>query len=176
VTLSEPTFVAIDFETADYRSDSACAIGMVRVDRGTIVATESRLIRPPRSWIQFTHIHGITWKDVAGQPCFADLWPELEPFLDGADYLVAHNAGFDRGVLRACCAAAGWEPPGHPYVCSLRLARRAWQLPGYSLSAVCGHLKIPLRHHDALSDALGAAKIVLAAQAAGIPTCQQIVR
>ena len=31
-------FVAIDFETAAYRRDSACAIGLVKVVEGAIVA------------------------------------------------------------------------------------------------------------------------------------------
>ncbi len=162
-----PPFVAIDFETADNRHDSACAIGMARVEGGSIVHRESRLIRPPRSWFQFTHIHGITWTDVANEPTFADLWPELEPLLDGAAFLVAHNAGFDRSVMRACCASAGWTPPAHPYVCSVRLARRTWRLLRYRLSDVCGHLSIPLQHHVAISDAEAAAKIVLAAASQG---------
>ena len=41
-------FVAIDFETADYQRDSACAVALVRVESGKIVAREHRLIRPPR--------------------------------------------------------------------------------------------------------------------------------
>ncbi|MFL5329622.1 MAG: 3'-5' exonuclease [Gemmataceae bacterium] len=162
-----PPFVAIDFETADYQHDSACAIGIVRVEDGVIAARESRLIRPPRSRFMFTYIHGITWSDVANEPEFAELWPELEPLLDGARFLVAHNASFDRSVLRACCERAGWAPPGHPYLCSVRLARRTWRLPKYRLCDVCGHLGIDLDHHVALSDAEAAAKIVLCAAAAG---------
>ena len=32
-----PTFAAIDFETADYGRDSACAVAVVRVEGGVIV-------------------------------------------------------------------------------------------------------------------------------------------
>ena len=35
-----PTFVAIDFETADYGRDSACALALVRVEAGSISALE----------------------------------------------------------------------------------------------------------------------------------------
>src|SRR5205085_9653487 len=42
-------FVAIDFETADHGRDSACAVALVRVERGRIVRRETRRIRPPRS-------------------------------------------------------------------------------------------------------------------------------
>ena len=35
-------FVAIDFETADAKRDSACAVGLVRVESGRVVYRESR--------------------------------------------------------------------------------------------------------------------------------------
>ena len=53
-------FVAIDFETADYGADSACAVGLVRVEDRQIVHREVVLIRPPRRYIHFSYIHGIT--------------------------------------------------------------------------------------------------------------------
>ena len=68
------TFVAIDFETADHGPDSACAVGVVRVEGMTVVRRESSLIRPPRSRILFTHIHGITWEMVKEAARFADAW------------------------------------------------------------------------------------------------------
>jgi DNA polymerase-3 subunit epsilon len=162
-----PAFVAIDFETADYHADSACSLALVRVERNEIVARQSRLIRPPRKQFRFTYLHGISWDDVAFEPEFADIWPELEPILDGASFLVAHNARFDQNVLNTCCRSAGWAPPPHPYLCSVRVARRAWRLPRYRLSDVCGHLGIALNHHVALSDAEAAARIVIAAAMTG---------
>jgi DNA polymerase III subunit epsilon len=36
-------FAALDFETADYQQDSACALGLVRVEAGRIVQREYRL-------------------------------------------------------------------------------------------------------------------------------------
>jgi DNA polymerase-3 subunit epsilon len=157
-------FVAIDFETADHGADSACAVGLVRVAGGDVVSKVSRLVRPPRQWIRFTYIHGIEWRHVADQPSFGQLWPELAPVLDGAEYLVAHNASFDRGVLRSCCAAAGLEMPPLPFVCSMQLARKTWGVRPTKLPDVCRFLGIPLNHHDALSDAEAAARIVLAAR------------
>jgi DNA polymerase-3 subunit epsilon len=160
------TFVAIDFETADAGADSACAVGLVRVENWEVVATAARLVRPPRRWIRFSYIHGITWQQVADQPAFRDLWPELVPLLDGAQHLVAHNAPFDRGVLRACCEAAGLAVPPLPFVCSMQVARQTWGVRPTKLSDVCRFLNIPLKHHDALSDAEAAARIVIAARRA----------
>jgi DNA polymerase III subunit epsilon len=161
-----PTFVAIDFETADYGADSACSIGMVRVEEWQVTARISRLIRPPRQWIQFAWLHGITWERVCNEPAFGAIWPELLHMLEGAEYLVAHNAGFDRNVLRACCAAANLPMPLQAFVCSMIEARRRWGIRPTKLPNVCQRLGIELKHHDALSDAEAAARIIIASRSA----------
>jgi DNA polymerase III subunit epsilon len=156
-------FVAIDFETADYGADSACAVALVRVEQGCIARRQVALIRPPRRHFRFTHIHGITWNDVAGAPSFADCWPALSDILDGAQFLAAHNSAFDCRVLRACCEQGGLEPPALPFLCTVKVARHTWKLRPANLPAVCAHLRIPLKHHDAGSDAEACARIVLEA-------------
>ena len=160
------SFVAIDFETADRGRDSACAVGMVRVDDGIISARQHRLIRPPRPEFEFTYIHGITWEDVSGEPEFGQVWPDLTAMLNGVDFIVAHNAPFDRGVLRACCAEAGLAEPELPWECTVRMARRDLNIRPATLNNVCSVLGIELQHHQALSDAEACARIVLRAQAA----------
>jgi DNA polymerase-3 subunit epsilon len=157
------SFVAIDFETADYGPDSACAVALVRVEDGRIVARASRLIRPPRREFVFTYIHGITWEDVREEPPFGAVWPGLAHLLKGAEFLAAHNAGFDRSVLQACCAGAGLRPPPVDFRCTVRLARDIWGIYPTRLPDVCRRLRIPLRHHDAASDAEACARIVMAA-------------
>ena len=156
-------FAAIDFETADTLRDSACSVGVVVVRDGAVEARVHRLIRPPRPHVLFTAIHGITWAKVAREPVFRDVWRDVAPVLEGCDFLAAHNAPFDRSVLRACCEAARIEPPAPGFVCTVRLARKAWSLDRASLPVVCDHLGLRLRHHDALSDAEACAGIVLAA-------------
>ncbi len=158
-----PTFVALDFETADYSPDSACALGLVRVENHQIVQRTYSLIKPPRKKFIFTYIHGITWEDVANQPTFGELWPTYGPMLEGIDFLAAHNASFDRSVLHRCCAAAGLEPPEIPFRCTVQLARRTWNLKPAKLNNVCDHLGITLKHHFAASDAEACALIVIAA-------------
>ncbi len=165
--LPQGCFVALDFETADQGRDSACSIALVRVEGGTIVHREHRLIRPPRRTFQFTSIHGISWSQVANAPTFAELWPQLAAALEGAQFIAAHNASFDAGVLRACCEQAGLRPPVQPFLCTVQVARRAWNLRPTKLPDVCRHLGLPLQHHDALSDAEACANIVLAARRDG---------
>ena len=114
------TFVAIDFETADYERDSACAVGAVLVENGRITERYHQLIRPPRTEFVFTYIHGLTWNDVRDSLTFGQMWPELNDFIDEAEFLVAHNAPFDRGVLQACCDAAKIVPPRQQFLCTVQ--------------------------------------------------------
>lgn len=160
----------MDFETADSGSDSACAVGLVHVAGGKIVRRERHLIRPPRKLFLFTYIHGIAWEQVADKPSFAELWPTLKESLEEAEFFAAHNASFDRRVLEACCAVAGFAPPRQKFLCTVQLARKTWGLYPTKLPDVCRFLSIPLNHHEALSDAEACARIVLAAQKAGTPT------
>lgn len=172
-------FVAIDFETADQGRDSACSVGLVRVEHGAITQKVVQLLRPPRleggdlftpapAEFMFTYIHGIKPQQVLDAPTFAQAWPKLAPILKGADFVAAHNAPFDSGVLNACCEAAGLPKPAHRFVCTVRLARSTWSIYPTKLNNVCQQLKIELNHHEALSDALACAQIVIAAQKKGV--------
>ena len=89
-----PTFAAIDFETADYGRDSACAVAVVRVEGGAIVDRAFHYIRPPRKDFMFSYLRGISWSDVAGAPTFRELWPSLREGLAGVEFLAAHNPKF----------------------------------------------------------------------------------
>ncbi len=155
--------MAIDFETADHGPDSACAVGLVRVESLYVVQKKVVLIRPPRTRILFTQIHGITWEMVRDAPSFAEAWHGLAPLLEGASTLVAHNAPFDRRVLAACCSAGGIGLPELPFLCTVQLARRHWGQKPNDLKSVCRRLGIDLVHHDAGSDAEACARIVIAA-------------
>jgi DNA polymerase-3 subunit epsilon len=153
--------VALDFETADYRADSACALGIVTIEDGQIVKSDARLIRPPRK--QFTNLHGITWNDVKNEPAFDEVWDDVVGHWADADYLVAHNAPFDRKVLFTCCGRFGRPQPAAPFLCTVRIARAHWNFDKANLAYVSERLGIALKHHDAGSDALACAAI--AAQA-----------
>jgi DNA polymerase-3 subunit epsilon len=162
-------FAAIDFETADCGRDSACALSVVVAEKGKIVARETALIKPPRRDFIFTYLHGISWNDVAKKPAFGQVWKKLKKLVRGVDFIAAHNASFDRSVLHACCEAAAMDPPEAQFLCTMKLARRQWNLFPTKLSDVCRHFKIPLKHHDAASDALACAHIVLQAEYTGVP-------
>jgi len=156
------TWVAIDFETASRDPGSACAVGVVRF-AGARRREQCWLIRPPTRRFIFSDLHGIRWRDVAGEPSFAERWGELRRMLSGAEFIAAHNAAFDRGVMGACCAAAGVRMPDAPWLCTVKLARRAWGLYPTKLPHVARFLGVDLDHHHAASDASVCAQAVVRA-------------
>ncbi|MEU1970108.1 exonuclease domain-containing protein [Microbacterium sp. NPDC019599] len=158
-------FTAIDFETANSSSASACSVGLARVRDGRIVATGGWLIRPPAGHDRFfdvnTRIHGIREEDVADAKGWSDQLSDLAAFV-GDDILVAHNAGFDMTVLRRACEATGDVCPPYRYACTVQVARRVYQLDSYrlpSVAAVAGFMDFA--HHDAAADALACAHIMI---------------
>ncbi|MDH4199295.1 MAG: 3'-5' exonuclease [Spirochaetia bacterium] len=157
------SFVAIDFETANRNKNSACAVGLIRVENNIIVKKKSILIRPVSTFFEFTDIHGLTWNDVKSAPVFGDIWPQIRDFVDGADFMAAHNASFDKRVLKDCCQYYGTEDIDLPFICTVKLSRDVWKLYPTKLPDVCTFLNLTLKHHDPLSDAEACANIVISA-------------
>lgn len=157
------TFTSIDFEQDPLVSDGPHAVGMVRVEKGRVVARLVSAIKWRR------HLHA--WPARATQyvmqreaPTFDVLWPRMRAMMDGAELLVAHNAAYDRGVLWHACRAYRIPVPPIPFLCTVALSRATWELPSHALNVVCEHLAIPLNHHEPLSDAEACARVLLAAR------------
>ena len=156
-------WVAIDFETANAKRSSACALGIAIVENGRIIKRASWLIKPRELYFNYynTYIHGITEKDVKDKPRFNELWGEFRPFLDGK-IVIAHNAGFDMSVLRHLLDEYGIPYPEIHYFCTRVLAKKVWPtLNSYRLNMISAHLGISLKHHDAEEDAVACAEISL---------------
>ncbi|KRE21566.1 exonuclease domain-containing protein [Agromyces sp. Soil535] len=158
-------FTAIDFETANSSSASACSVGLVKVRDGRVVDRVHRYIRPPFPHNEFSEwnirIHGITPEMVADAPGWADHLPLLREFAEG-DVLVAHNAGFDMAVIAKTSVAVGLEVPDFRSLCSLQVARKTYHLESYRLpvAAMAAGFE-DFSHHDALADAEACAAIVV---------------
>ena len=159
--INDTCLVALDFETADFGKDSACAIGMVKIKQGIITDKFYSLIRPPRTRVCFTHVHGLTWAMLKNSPSFAEIWTEINTFLQDADGIIAHNASFDKGVLYGTCLSYNITAPIYPFYCTLKASRQNLKLAKNKLSDVCSALQIKLDHHNAISDANAAAEIFL---------------
>jgi len=158
-------FTAIDFETANNSAASACSVGMVKVRDGRVVDTAYWLIRPPLGHDDFlewnVRIHGIMAVDVADALLWSEQLPDLTAFAEN-DHLVAHNAGFDMGVIAAACAASYVPTPTYDYLCSLQVARKTYNLDSYKLpvAAMAAGFE-DFEHHNAAADAAACAAIIV---------------
>lgn len=167
-------FTALDFETANSHASSACSVGLARVRDGRVVERIDWLIRPPLSHGEFLpfniKIHGITPEMVADAPEWADQLQRLREFV-GDDITVAHNAGFDMGVIRGACAETVTPTPKFRYLCSVQVSRKTYDLPSHRLPLAAEAAGFgEFRHHDALADAEACAAIVIdAARRHGTP-------
>ena len=141
-------YVVLDFETANPKRVSACAVGGCVIADGAIVDQFSTLIKPPPEADHFApinvKIHGITPDKVEGRP-------------------VLSYSKFDRSVIDnlldyygGCCQYQ------HIDVCELAKSKIAG-LKNYKLPTVAKHLGLEsFKHHDAYEDALACARVFLA--------------
>lgn len=156
-------FVAIDFETANWRRSSVCSVGIVVVRDGVIVDKFYSLIQPMPNYYTYrtTEVHGLTRKDTDGQPSFPEVWAHIEPLIQGLP-LVAHNRPFDESCLKAAFAEYGMPYPGYEFYCTLAASRRCLKIPSHQLhlsAAACGYNME--NHHNALADAEACAAIAM---------------
>jgi DNA polymerase III subunit epsilon len=154
-------FIAIDFETANHNTASACAVGIVVVENLGIAEQFYSLIKPPDDHFIFTGIHGITWDDVKDKVTFSELWPEIRKYFTNIDFIAGHNVGFDRTILKGCCCHYNLNLPKLKYKCTWQLSKSRLMLKSNALDKVSAYFGIELDHHYALSDAIACAKIMI---------------
>ena len=156
-------FIAIDFETATSCYNSICSMGACVVSNGEVVKSGEVLIRPdPFEFNDYNIlIHGITPDMVYDKPKFCDLWHKIQPKLQNK-VVVAHNASFDVGALRATLDHFGLEYPTFNYICTVKLSQKAYpDLPSHKLNAMADALGISFNHHHAGDDAYVCARILM---------------
>jgi DNA polymerase-3 subunit epsilon len=123
------------------------------------------LIRPPAGHDTFqpfnTKIHGITAEMVEDAPFWPDQLGVLREFI-GDDVAVAHNAGFDMGVIRSACAHTVTPTPKLRYLCSVQVSRKTYDIPSHRLPLAAEAAGFgEFTHHEALADAEACAAIIV---------------
>ncbi len=164
--LSHTTFVIVDLETTG-ASPGTCAIteiGAVKTRGGEIIGEFQTLVDPggaiPPMIVALT---GITDAMVVAAPRIESVLPSFLEFLGDA-VLVAHNAPFDVGFLKAACRAHHYPWPGNEVVDTVTLARRATtkdEAPNKKLATlarVFGSTVTP--NHRALEDARATSQVL----------------
>jgi DNA polymerase III subunit epsilon len=159
-------FLVVDTETNGLGGD-ACElteVGAVLVGGGELHDRWSSLVRcnrPLGRGIQrFT---GITQEMMADAPGLEVVLPPLEELLRGR-VLVAHNAPFDRRVLRRAFELIGLDWPNPPVLCTAALARKLLPLQRRrGLGVLADALGIEVHTaHRALADAETCARVLCA--------------
>lgn len=149
-------FIALDFETAQGKRNSVCAIGIVAVKNNVITEKFWSLIKPPYNEYSPYNIkiHGITPDMTENAPTFETVYPSIKHYFHGNN-VVCHNADFDFDVLRQTMQY---------YDINEELSiipHCTFKLYGRRLADCCAELNIALDHHNALSDAEACAKLFL---------------
>src|ERR1700742_4340665 len=165
ISLRETTFVVVDLETTGGRmngrdgktADALTEIRAVQVRGGVVLGEFATLVDPQRSIPpQIVQLTGITSAMVYDAPTIDAVLPMfLELARDSV--LVAHNAGFDIGFLRAAAQRCNIAWPRPPVLCTVRLARRVLsreEAPSVRLAALARLFSASCEPtHRALDDA-----------------------
>lgn len=150
-------FNALDFETANEQPSSVCSVGLVIVRNDIIVDSFYSLIHPEPEYYQWfcRRVHGLGPEDTEDAPLFPEVWEWIAPMLE--DYpLVAHNARFDEGCLKAVHRVYRMDYPDYVFRDTLAASRRHFgrALENHQLQTVASACGFDLtRHHHALADA-----------------------
>ena len=138
-------------------ADAITEIGAVKVRGGVVLGEFATLVDPQRSIPpQIVQLTGITTAMVCDAPTIDAVLPMFLEFA-GDSVLVAHNAGFDIGFLRAAAQRCDIAWPRPPVLCTVRLARRVLsreEAPSVRLAALARLFAVASQPtHRALDDA-----------------------
>jgi DNA polymerase-3 subunit epsilon len=157
--LSEVTFVVVDLETTGGSPTGAAIteIGAVKVRGGEVLGEFQTLVDPGMPVPAFiSTLTGITTSMVAGAPRIGQVLPSFLEWAHGA-VLVAHNAPFDIGFLKAAARSLDYPWPGAQVLDTVALARRAVtreEVPNHKLATLAALFHTSTSpSHRALADA-----------------------
>ncbi len=157
--LREVTFVVVDLETTGGAPQDCgiTEIGAVKVRGGTVLGEFGTLVNPGAPIPPLIAVlTGITDRLVAGAPRLAAALPAFLEFARGT-VLVAHNAPYDVGFLKAACARHGAVWPEPAVLDTARLARHVVprdESPNHKLGTLAALFRSPVTpDHRALTDA-----------------------
>ncbi|MCB0152617.1 MAG: 3'-5' exonuclease, partial [Caldilineaceae bacterium] len=116
--MAERVYVALDLETTglDQNRDAIIEIGAVKFSGDRVIDRFKTLVNPQRAIPRLiTQITGIRDADVVDAPTIERVLPEVLAFVDSeVSAVIAHNADFDLGFLRA--AGVNFRRPAYDTV------------------------------------------------------------
>ncbi|MBU8856252.1 MULTISPECIES: DEDD exonuclease domain-containing protein [unclassified Micromonospora] len=153
------TFVVVDLETTGGAPDGGgiTEIGAVKVRGGEELGVLATLVNPGVPIPPFiTVLTGITQAMLLPAPPIEQVLPSFLEFVSDA-VLVAHNAPYDVGFLKAACAKHGYRWPNLRVLDTAALARRVLtrdEVPNRKLGTLAAYFRTATQPtHRALDDA-----------------------
>ncbi|MEV0271823.1 DEDD exonuclease domain-containing protein [Hamadaea sp. NPDC050747] len=165
--LIHTTFVVLDLETtggSPHDGDGITEVGAVKVRGGEELGRFATLVNPGHPIPPFiTVLTGITTAMVTPAPKIEAVLPGLLEFLRDA-VVVAHNAPYDVGFLKAACARHGYTWPNPRVLDTAALARRVLirdEVPNRKLGTLAAYLRTEHQpNHRAFDDALATVDVL----------------
>ena len=148
-------YIIFDLETTGLSAatERIIEIGAVKVENGEISESFDLFVDPEKTITpEITRLTSITNEMVAGAPKEADALEQFFRFCDGCDILVAHNADFDMGFLRAAIRRCGREEDP-VQIDTLVMARAMYpELKKHKLDTIAERLGVTQKHHHRADD------------------------
>ena len=161
-SLAEITFIVLDLETTGASPTNGCAIteiGAIAVRGGEVLEEFSTFVNPQVALPDYIiNLTGITDEMLTGAPLIDEVYPEFIEFIDRHKdvHLVAHNAPFDIGFLKAAASALSHDWPKYEVIDTVKLARRVIdrsEIQNYKLGTLSQFFDTKaLPNHRALDD------------------------
>ena len=129
-TLAEVTFIVLDLETTGASPQQGCGIteiGAIAVRGGEVLGEFSTFVNPQVPLPDYIiNLTGITDEMLVDAPLISEVFPDFIKFIDRHEdiHLVAHNAPFDIGFLKAAATSLALEWPKYEVIDTVKLARR----------------------------------------------------
>ena len=156
-------FIAIDVETANPSRASICQIGFVHVHDASLQDRGRISVNPECDFDPICIAkHGIQRTDVEHEPTMPDVWEKIQTRTK--DSILVSHSGFDFQAFSKVAEKYGLPKLNARWADSKEISQAVWpSLPRYSLDYLAEEFGISFQHHDALEDAVAAAKIVIRA-------------
>ena len=161
-SLAEITFIVLDLETTGASPTNGCAIteiGAIAVRGGEVLEEFSTFVNPQVALPEYIiNLTGITDEMLTGAPLIDEVYPDFIHFIDRHKdvHLVAHNAPFDIGFLKAAASALSHDWPKYEVIDTVKLARRVIdrsEIANYKLGTLSQFFDTKaLPNHRALDD------------------------
>ena len=161
-TLAEVTFIVLDLETTGASPTTGCAIteiGAIAIRGGEILEEFSSFVNPQVALPEYiVNLTGITDEMLIDAPLINEVFPDFIEFIDRHEHvhLVAHNAPFDIGFLKAAATQLSHIWPKYEVIDTVKLARRVIErseIENYKLGTLSQFFNTKaLPNHRALDD------------------------